>query len=184
MPYPAGGFLPPDAVHDPGCPALPGGPFRNQDAPVDYLDHEAVERLLARTYAVYYRHFAEFFGETIVCAFYDEPSIWHVDGGRDVDALLCRKVCTGPWLFSGAALFVALEGARGSDDRGCPCAGAALWLPFQAVCRGICGYASPLVQGASHPPDRAYGSGGNRQPHRYFRRPHAGDGAAGYSRRG
>lgn len=49
---------------------------------VDYLDHEAVERLLARTYTVYYRHFAEFFGETIVCAFYDEPSIWHVDGGE------------------------------------------------------------------------------------------------------
>ena len=33
MPYPAGGFLLPDAVHDPGCPALPGGPFCNQDAP-------------------------------------------------------------------------------------------------------------------------------------------------------
>jgi len=49
---------------------------------VDYLDREAVGKLIELTHQRYYDRFSEFFGEVIKYAFYDEPAFWHVDGGR------------------------------------------------------------------------------------------------------
>lgn len=49
---------------------------------VDYLDKEAVKKLLSLTHEAYYERFAPYFGPVISMAFYDEPSFWHVEGGR------------------------------------------------------------------------------------------------------
>jgi len=49
---------------------------------VDYLDGDAVRAFLGLTHELYYSRFKEFFGSTIVAAFYDEPAFWHVEGGR------------------------------------------------------------------------------------------------------
>ena len=49
---------------------------------VDYLDKNAVSKLIELTHQRYYDRFPEFFGEVIKYAFYDEPAFWHVDGGR------------------------------------------------------------------------------------------------------
>ena len=49
---------------------------------IDYLSAEAVDELIACTHQAYYDRFSEFFGDVIRYAFYDEPSFWHVDGGR------------------------------------------------------------------------------------------------------
>lgn len=74
---------------------------------VDYLDHEAVEHLIARTYAIYYQNFAEFFGDTIVSAFYDEPSMWHVDGGEIWTPSFARKF-TETYGYSPVPLYPSL----------------------------------------------------------------------------
>jgi hypothetical protein len=49
---------------------------------VDYLSPEAVKRFIELTYEKYYRAFPEHFGTTIEYAFYDEPTLRWVEGGR------------------------------------------------------------------------------------------------------
>jgi hypothetical protein len=49
---------------------------------VDYLNPDAVNKYVALTYQKYYDRFPRHFGSTIDRAFYDEPALYHVDGGR------------------------------------------------------------------------------------------------------
>jgi hypothetical protein len=49
---------------------------------VDYLDPEAVGRFISLTYEKYYARFPEHFGTTIDSAFFDEPTMHWVQGGR------------------------------------------------------------------------------------------------------
>ena len=49
---------------------------------VDYLSPEAVQRFIELTYEKYYKAFPEHFGTTIDYAFYDEPTLRWVEGGR------------------------------------------------------------------------------------------------------
>jgi hypothetical protein len=49
---------------------------------VDYLSPEAVNRFIELTYEKYYKAFPEHFGTTIDYAFYDEPTLRWVEGGR------------------------------------------------------------------------------------------------------
>ena len=49
---------------------------------VDYLDPEAVQKFAALTYQQYYDRFPGHFGGTIDSAFYDEPTMHWVQGGR------------------------------------------------------------------------------------------------------
>ncbi len=49
---------------------------------VDYLDPEAVKRFIGLTYEKYYARFPEHFGRTIDSAFFDEPTMHWVQGGR------------------------------------------------------------------------------------------------------
>lgn len=49
---------------------------------VDYLSPEAVKRFIELTYQTYHDAFPEHFGTTIDSAFYDEPAMYHVQGGR------------------------------------------------------------------------------------------------------
>ena len=58
---------------------------------VDYLDAASVKKFISLTHEAYYQRFAEYFGETIVLAFYDEPSFWHVAGGRIWTADFAKK---------------------------------------------------------------------------------------------
>ena len=47
---------------------------------VDYLSEEAVDKFINITHDVYYEHFAEYFGDVIDSAFYDEPPLYHAQG--------------------------------------------------------------------------------------------------------
>lgn len=47
---------------------------------VDYLDPEAVKKFIACTHEVYYERFAEYFGDVIDGAFYDEPQFYSLKG--------------------------------------------------------------------------------------------------------
>jgi len=49
---------------------------------VDYLNPEAVRSFIELTYQAYYNKFPAQFGKTIDSAFYDEPAMYHVQGGR------------------------------------------------------------------------------------------------------
>lgn len=49
---------------------------------VNFLDPEAVKRFIDLTYQAYYDKFPQHFGKTIDSAFYDEPGLYHVKGGR------------------------------------------------------------------------------------------------------
>jgi len=49
---------------------------------VDYLDPEAVDRFIELTYQKYYESFPGHFGKTIDSAFYDEPTMSWIEGGR------------------------------------------------------------------------------------------------------
>jgi len=49
---------------------------------VDYLEPDAVRRFIELTYQAYYDKFPKHFGTTIDSAFYDEPAMYHVQGGR------------------------------------------------------------------------------------------------------
>ena len=49
---------------------------------VDYLSPEAVKCFIELTYQAYYDKFPAHFGTTIDGAFYDEPAMYHVQGGR------------------------------------------------------------------------------------------------------
>jgi hypothetical protein len=49
---------------------------------VDYLEPEAVKKFIELTYQAYYDKFPNHFGTTIDSAFYDEPAMYHVQGGR------------------------------------------------------------------------------------------------------
>ena len=49
---------------------------------VDYLSPAAVQRFIELTYQAYYDAFPTHFGTTIDSAFYDEPAMYHVQGGR------------------------------------------------------------------------------------------------------
>jgi hypothetical protein len=49
---------------------------------VDYLSPEAVQRFIELTYEKYYKAFPDHFGTTIEYAFYDEPTLRWVEGGR------------------------------------------------------------------------------------------------------
>jgi hypothetical protein len=49
---------------------------------VDYLSPEAVKRFIELTYERFYQRLGKHFGTTIDSAFYDEPTIYAVQGGR------------------------------------------------------------------------------------------------------
>ena len=49
---------------------------------IDYLSEEAVKVFINITHQSYYDRFPGFFGSVIKYAFYDEPSFWHISGGR------------------------------------------------------------------------------------------------------
>ena len=49
---------------------------------VDYLSPEAVQKFIELTYQAYYDTFPAHFGTTIDSAFYDEPAMYHAQGGR------------------------------------------------------------------------------------------------------
>lgn len=49
---------------------------------VDYLDPDAIKRFIELTYQAYFDKFPAHFGTTIDSAFYDEPALYHVTGGR------------------------------------------------------------------------------------------------------
>lgn len=49
---------------------------------VDYLSENAVKAFTDVTHQAYYDRFPEYFGSVIKYAFYDEPSFWHIEGGR------------------------------------------------------------------------------------------------------
>jgi len=49
---------------------------------VDYLSPEAVQKFIELTYQAYYDTFPTHFGTTIDSAFYDEPAMYHAQGGR------------------------------------------------------------------------------------------------------
>jgi len=49
---------------------------------VDYLEPEAVRAFISLTYQAYHDAMPEHFGTTIDGAFYDEPAMYHVQGGR------------------------------------------------------------------------------------------------------
>jgi hypothetical protein len=49
---------------------------------VNFLDPEAVKRFIDLTYQAYHDKFPHHFGNTIDSAFYDEPGMYHVQGGR------------------------------------------------------------------------------------------------------
>ena len=49
---------------------------------VDYLNPDAVKGFIELTYQAYYDKFPAQFGTTIDSAFYDEPAMYHVQGGR------------------------------------------------------------------------------------------------------
>jgi hypothetical protein len=49
---------------------------------VNYLSPAAVKCFIALTYQAYYDKFPKHFGTTIDSAFYDEPGLYHVQGGR------------------------------------------------------------------------------------------------------
>ncbi len=49
---------------------------------VDYLNPGAVKQFIGLTYQAYYDQFPTHFGTTIDSAFYDEPAMYHVQGGR------------------------------------------------------------------------------------------------------
>lgn len=49
---------------------------------VDYLEPESVKKYVALTYDKYFAALSSHFGKTIDCAFYDEPTMHWVQGGR------------------------------------------------------------------------------------------------------
>ena len=49
---------------------------------VDYLDEGAVDLFINQTYGAYYERFSKYFGNVIDTAFYDEPSLNHVQGSK------------------------------------------------------------------------------------------------------
>ena len=49
---------------------------------VDYLDADSVRRFIELTYEAYYNKFPRHFGKTIDSAFYDEPTMHWIQGGR------------------------------------------------------------------------------------------------------
>ena len=58
---------------------------------VDYLDPEAVEKFIELTYEKFYAAFPQHFGTTIDSAFYDEPCLRWVEGGRTWTGSYNRK---------------------------------------------------------------------------------------------
>ena len=49
---------------------------------LNYLSEDAVKAFINITHQSHYDRFPEFFGSVIKYAFYDEPSFWHISGGR------------------------------------------------------------------------------------------------------
>jgi len=49
---------------------------------VNYLEPDAVDKLIECTYQRFYDRFSEYFGSTIRYAFYDEPSMYQITDGR------------------------------------------------------------------------------------------------------
>ena len=49
---------------------------------MDYLSEDAVNAFINITHEKYYNRFPEYFGPVIKYAFYDEPSFWHISGGK------------------------------------------------------------------------------------------------------
>ena len=60
----------------------PGHLFAGECRIMSYLDQNAVDAFIDMTHGEYYRRFSQYFGDVIEYAFYDEPSFWHVKGGR------------------------------------------------------------------------------------------------------
>ncbi|MDR0758205.1 MAG: hypothetical protein LBF85_10215, partial [Tannerella sp.] len=50
---------------------------------VDYLDPDAVVKLMDLTYGAYYKHFSEHFGTTVRTTFYDDHAYYHVPGATE-----------------------------------------------------------------------------------------------------
>jgi hypothetical protein len=76
---------------------------------VDYLSPEAVRRFIELTYEKYYKAFPEHFGTTIDYAFYDEPTLRWVEGGRawteDFNAKFKKQYGFSPVIYYPALWF-------------------------------------------------------------------------------
>ena len=76
---------------------------------VDYLNPAAVQRFIELTYQAYYDAFPSHFGTTIDSAFYDEPAMYHIQGGRawtaDFNRKFHEKFGSDPVLFYPALWF-------------------------------------------------------------------------------
>ncbi len=81
---------------------------------VDYLNVDAVRKLIEFTHENYYGKFKKYFGTVIKYAFYDEPSLYHVKGGRiwtsDFNKLFIKE-----YGFSPSSLYPALYFDIGED---------------------------------------------------------------------
>ena len=81
---------------------------------MDYLSADAVDAFIGMTHQAYYDRFPEHFGTTIQYAFYDEPSFWHVTGGRiwsaEIDEIYRKTYGESP-----AVLYPALFMDIGED---------------------------------------------------------------------
>jgi hypothetical protein len=74
---------------------------------VDYLEPESVRKFVALTYEKYYQTFSNHFGSTIDSAFYDEPTMHWVQGGRAWTPAFNQKF-TAKFGRSPAVLYPAL----------------------------------------------------------------------------
>ena len=76
---------------------------------VDYLSSKAVQRFIELTYEKYYQTFPKHFGTTIDYAFYDEPTLRWVEGGRswteEFNSEFKKKYGSSPVIFYPALWF-------------------------------------------------------------------------------
>ena len=81
---------------------------------VDYLNKDAVQKFIELVHQRYYDRFSEYFGSVIKYAFYDEPSMYHVQGGR-MWTKGYKDLFTAKHGFSPATLYPALWYDIGAD---------------------------------------------------------------------
>ena len=81
---------------------------------VDYLDKNAVKKFIELPHQRYYDRFSGYFGNVIKYAFYDEPSFWHIDGGK-IWTLEFKHKFINKYGFSPVTLYPALWYDIGSE---------------------------------------------------------------------
>lgn len=81
---------------------------------VDYLDKKAVEKFIDITHEQYYKRFGNYFGSVIKYAFYDEPSFYHIEGGR-IWTKRYNELFEKKYGFSPVTLYPAMFGDAGEN---------------------------------------------------------------------